>query len=43
MRSSANGIKLGTMTVGGYENIRIINNKIYDTYRSALTIDTPET
>ncbi len=42
MRSSANGIKLGTMTVGGYENIRIINNKIYDTYRSALTIATPD-
>lgn len=41
-RSSANGIKFGTVTSGGYKNIRIINNKVYDTYRSALTIATPD-
>ena len=37
-RSSASGIKFGTMGVGGFKNIRIINNKVYDTYRSAITI-----
>ena len=42
IRSSANGIKFGTMTVGGYENIRIINNRVYDTYRSAFTIAVPD-
>ena len=37
-RSSANGIKFGTMGVGGFKNIKIIDNKVYDTYRSAFTI-----
>ncbi|MCE5346494.1 MAG: glycoside hydrolase [Bacteroidales bacterium] len=41
-RSSANGIKFGTVTSGGYKNFRIINNKVYDTYRSAITIATPD-
>ena len=41
-RSSANGIKFGTVTSGGYKNIRIINNKVYDTFRSAITIATPD-
>ena len=41
-RSSANGIKFGTMTAGGYRNFKIINNKVYDTYRSAITIATPD-
>ncbi len=41
-RSSASGIKFGTVTSGGYKNIRIINNKVYDTYRSAITIATPD-
>lgn len=41
-RSSANGIKFGTVTSGGYKNFRIINNKVYDTFRSALTIATPD-
>jgi hypothetical protein len=41
-RSSANGIKFGTATLGGYKNIRIINNKVYDTFRSAITIATPD-
>ncbi len=41
-RSSANGIKFGTLTSGGYKNFKIINNKIFDTYRSAITIATPD-
>jgi len=41
-RSSASGIKFGTVTSGGYRNFRIINNKVYDTYRSAITIATPD-
>ncbi len=41
-RSSANGIKFGTLTSGGYKNFKIINNKVYDTYRSAITIATPD-
>ncbi|MGF7027566.1 MULTISPECIES: glycoside hydrolase family 28 protein [Sphingobacterium] len=41
-RSSANGIKFGTVSAGGYKRIRIINNKVYDTFRSALTIATPD-
>lgn len=38
IRSSANGIKFGTATYGGFSNIRIINNRVFDTYRSAVTI-----
>ncbi|MCY1718749.1 glycosyl hydrolase family 28 protein [Prolixibacteraceae bacterium Z1-6] len=41
-RSSASGIKFGTVTRGGYKNFKIINNKVYDTYRSAITIATPD-
>ena len=32
VRSSASGIKFGTMSLGGYKDIRIINNKVYDTF-----------
>lgn len=38
IRSSANGIKFGTFSVGGFRNIRIVNNTVFDTYRSAITI-----
>jgi len=38
IRSSANGIKFGTVSRGGFKNVRIINNKVYDTYRSAIAI-----
>jgi hypothetical protein len=41
-RSSANGIKFGTLTSGGYKNFKIVNNKVYDTFRSAITIATPD-
>ncbi len=37
VRTSANGIKFGTVGHGGFRNIRIINNLVFDTYRSALT------
>jgi polygalacturonase len=41
-RSSASAIKFGTVTAGGYKNIRLINNKVYNTHRSALTIEVPD-
>jgi len=37
VRTSANGIKFGTVSRGGFKNIKIINNTVYDTYRSAIT------
>ena len=37
-RSSASAIKFGTVSRGGFKNIRIINNKVFDTHRSAITI-----
>jgi len=37
VRTSANGIKFGTASNGGFRNIRIINNTVFDTYRSAIT------
>lgn len=37
-RSSASGIKFGTMGAGGFKDVKIINNRVYDTYRSAITI-----
>ena len=39
-RSSANGIKFGTYTLGKFKNFRFKNVYIYDTYRSAITIAT---
>jgi len=37
VRTSANGIKFGTASNGGFRNVKIINNLVYDTYRSAIT------
>lgn len=37
VRTSANGIKFGTASQGGFKNIKIINNTVFDTYRSAIT------
>jgi len=37
IRSSANGIKFGTYSLGGYKNIEITNNTVFDTYRSAIS------
>ena len=39
IRSSANAIKFGTASLGGFKNIRIINNQVYDTYRSAIALE----
>ena len=36
-RSSANGIKFGTVSKGGFKDFTIRNMTIYDTYRSAVT------
>lgn len=37
-RSSANGIKFGTYTLGTFRNFVFRNMKIFDTYRSAFTV-----
>jgi len=37
VRTSANGIKFGTASNGGFKNIRIVKNTVFDTYRSAIT------
>ncbi len=37
IRTSANGIKFGTASLGGFRNIKIISNLVFDTYRSAIT------
>ncbi len=39
IRSSANAIKFGTASNGGFSNIHIIHNKIYNTYRSAVALE----
>ncbi len=39
IRSSANAIKFGTVSRGGFRHIRIIHNNVYDTYRSALALE----
>lgn len=40
VRSSANAIKLGTESFGGFEDINISNIKVKDTFRSAIAIET---
>src|SRR5580698_8978836 len=39
VRSSANAIKFGTVSRGGFRHIRILHNSVYDTYRSALALE----
>jgi hypothetical protein len=39
IRSSANAIKFGTVSRGGFRNIRILHNSVYNTYRSALALE----
>jgi polygalacturonase len=39
IRSSANGIKFGTASRGGFKHIRLINNKVFNTYRSAIALE----
>lgn len=39
VRSSASAVKLGTASRGGFKNIVIKNIEVYDTYRSAIAIE----
>ena len=39
IRSSANGIKFGTASYGGFRNIHISKIKVFDTYRSAIALE----
>lgn len=39
VRSSANAIKFGTSSRGGFRNFKITNIKIFDTYRSVVAIE----
>ena len=39
IRSSANGIKFGTASLGGFKNVKLINIRIFDTYRSAIALE----
>jgi hypothetical protein len=39
VRSSASAIKFGTASYGGFKNVVIENIKVFDTYRSAIAIE----
>jgi len=39
VRSSASAIKFGTASSGGFKNVTIENIKVYDTFRSAIAIE----
>jgi polygalacturonase len=39
IRSSANAIKFGTASYGGFRNIQMHQIKVYDTYRSAIALE----
>jgi len=39
LRSSANAVKLGTASSGGFRNIIIHNIEVWDTYRSAIALE----
>lgn len=39
VRSSASAIKFGTASTGGFKNVTIENIKIYDTFRSAIALE----
>lgn len=39
VRSSASAIKFGTASYGGFRNVKIENIEVYDTYRSAIAIE----
>lgn len=40
IRSSASAIKFGTASIGGFKNITIEDIKVFDTFRSAIAIQT---
>jgi len=39
VRSSASALKFGTASHGGFKHVRVSNIKIYDTYRSAIALE----
>ena len=39
VRSSASAVKFGTKSLGGFRNVTIENIEVYDTYRSAIAIE----
>lgn len=39
VRSSASGLKFGAANKGGFQNFKVTNLKIYDTYRSAIALE----
>jgi len=39
VRSSASGFKLGTGSAGGFKNVKVRNLTVFDTYRSAIAIE----
>jgi polygalacturonase len=39
MSTYASGIKFGTASFGGFKNIQIVNNKVFDTNRSAIALE----
>ena len=39
VRSSASAIKFGTASLGGFKNVKIENITIYDTFRSAIALE----
>jgi len=39
VRSSANGIKFGTASYGGFRNVVVKDITVYDTYRSAIALE----
>lgn len=39
MSTDASGIKFGTASFGGFKNIQILNNKVFDTNRSAIALE----
>ena len=41
VRSSASAIKFGTASLGGFTNVVVKDIKVYDTFRSAIAIESP--
>lgn len=39
VRSSASAIKFGTASTGGFKNVKIENIKVFDTFRSAIALE----
>jgi polygalacturonase len=39
VRSSANGLKFGTTSAGGFKNVKVRNLTVFDTYRSAIALE----